>query len=301
MTRPGHVGTLACVLLPRGGPHRAPVPVSTSIPASRDSLPGPRVGRPDIGRPLGRSRQTMLHRSPGSPPIAPLGGRASMSLPPGRAASAMQRIWIQERGEIAQVAGGHHVVRPGRAGGRGNGQAQDLDEHGALGADGAAAGSAGLVERRTVAAALHDLGIDHDHRGGGLALMEHPHDGRQARHRRGPHPVRAPAAPLRPDRRPGPVALRQVPPPAAGPADEEHRVDHLAPGDDRRGAAACGVPNIRRTRALDRRCPRWRATPAYAGGRASSPGTALWPAASAIMATVLAVPAPALTPPRPPS
>lgn len=58
----------------------------------------------------------MRHRSPGSPPIAPQGGKSSLSLPPGRAASAMRRIWRQERGEIAQVADGVTLV----AGGVGN-------------------------------------------------------------------------------------------------------------------------------------------------------------------------------------
>ncbi len=36
-----------------------------------------------------------------------------MSLPPGRAASAMRRIWVQERGEIAQVADGVTLVAEG--------------------------------------------------------------------------------------------------------------------------------------------------------------------------------------------
>ena len=41
------------------------------------------------------------------------GGTSSMSLPPGRPASAMRRIWRQERGEIAQVADGVTLVAGG--------------------------------------------------------------------------------------------------------------------------------------------------------------------------------------------
>jgi len=52
-----------------------------------------------------------------------------------------------------ELAGGHDVVRPGRAGRGGHRQPQDLDQQGALGADRATAAATGLVERRAVAAA----------------------------------------------------------------------------------------------------------------------------------------------------
>jgi hypothetical protein len=96
------------------------------------------------------------------------------------------------------------------------------------------------VERRAVAAALHGLGIDHHHRGDRLTIVEHADDRREALHGPRPDAVRAPASPLGPDRRRGPVALGQGAPLAAGPPDEEERVDHLVPGHLGRRAAATG-------------------------------------------------------------
>src|SRR5437660_11896243 len=62
----------------------------------------------------------------------------------------------------------------------------------------------------------------------------------EARHRPLPDTVRPPPPPLGPDRGPGAVALGQVAPLAAGPADEQYRVDHLAARDDRRRPASTG-------------------------------------------------------------
>src|SRR5207245_2729518 len=65
-----------------------------------------------------------------------------------------------------------------------------------------------------------------------------PSETGQALNRRTPDTVRPPPPPLGPDRGPGAVALGQVAPLAAGPADEQYRVDHLAARDDRRRPAS---------------------------------------------------------------
>src|ERR1039457_5764115 len=76
--------------------------------------------------------------------------------------------------------------------------------------------------------------------GARLAAMEQADDRRETCHRPGPDAICAPAAPLGPDRGPDAVALWQVAPLAAGPGDEQHRVDHLAPSDHGRCPTTSG-------------------------------------------------------------
>jgi len=146
---------------------------------------------------------------------------------------ADDRPHAREIGEaVAQELPGRRDV-VGTSGVRPSGerQAEDLDEQRPLRADRPATAATGPVERRPVAAALHRLRVDHDHRRERRAVVEEPHDHRQAGQRPGPDAVRTPAPPLGPDRRPGPVALGQVAPLTAGPGQEQDRLDHLVPGD----------------------------------------------------------------------
>ncbi len=70
------------------------------------------------------------------------------------------------------------VVGPGRVDPRRHRQAHDLHEDGALGAADAPAGATGLVVRGPVAAALHGLGVDDDHRGARRASVLQAHERR---------------------------------------------------------------------------------------------------------------------------
>jgi hypothetical protein len=89
-------------------------------------------------------------------------------------AIADDRVDAREIGEAIpqELAGGHHVVRPGRAGIGRDGQPEDLDEERPLRADRSDAAATGFVERRTVTSALHGLGVDHDHGRVRLAIVE---------------------------------------------------------------------------------------------------------------------------------
>lgn len=143
---------------------------------------------------------------------------------------------------VDELAPSNDVVRPGRLDVGRDGQPQDLDEHGPLGADRPTAAATGLVVRRSVATTLHRLSV---HRRQRLAAVEEPDEADQTGHRRRPHAVRPPAPPLLPDRAPRRIALGQVAPLAAGPGEEEHRVDHLPAVDPgRRTPAASWVEQV---------------------------------------------------------
>ena len=138
---------------------------------------------------------------------------------------------------MEEFPAGLDVMRSSRLDVGRHGQAQDLDEDGPLRADRPAAATAGLVVRRPVAAALHRLGVDDDHRGQRLAAVEEPDQAAEASHRPGPDPVRPPAPPLLPDRAPRRVPLGQVAPLAAGPGARKS----IASTIDRRSIRA-GAP-----------------------------------------------------------
>jgi hypothetical protein len=135
-----------------------------------------------------------------------------------------------------ELASGCDVVRTGRARMGGHWQPQDLDEERPLAADRSAAPTAGQVEGRPVAAALH-------------GFARRPLPSRAAARVRGTFersprggiaradPVRPSAAPLGPDRDLGrAVTLWKIAPLAAGPSDEQRGVD--LPGDEGSGRSS---------------------------------------------------------------
>jgi len=65
---------------------------------------------------------------------------------------------------IEEHPAGLGVVRAGRVDPGGDGEAEVVDEHGSLGAEGAAVLAAGLVEPGPASSALNGLTVEHDHR-----------------------------------------------------------------------------------------------------------------------------------------
>ena len=127
--------------------------------------------------------------------LAPGRDRRGRRRSPAGAAASIQAI-------AQELASGHDIVGPGRAGRRGDGEPQDLDEHVRFVPIVRPPRPPACMEGRAVAAALHGLGVDHDHRRERLAVVEHADDRRETGHRPRPHAVRAPAPPLGPDRGP---------------------------------------------------------------------------------------------------
>ena len=106
-------------------------------------------------------------------------------------------------------------------------------------------------------------------------------EGCEPGHRAPPDAVLPPAPPLLPDRGPGRVAVRQVAPLAAGPSEEEDRIDHLAPIEARwRTPAALWIEEIPNKRPvlisqLDQR--------AHGPERAPRPRQVLWHEGSSLI------------------
>src|SRR5512132_1986499 len=99
----------------------------------------------------------------------------------------------------------------------------------ALGPARVSAATAGLVEGRAGATALHGLGVDHHRRRVGLPVVVEPDLAGEDAHRRRPGAAVAPAPPLAPHRLPVGEPVGQVPPLAPGPREPQDRVHDVPP------------------------------------------------------------------------
>src|SRR5512132_977133 len=91
----------------------------------------------------------------------------------------------------------------------------------ALGPARVSAATAGLVEGRAGATALHGLGVDHHRRRVGLPVVAEPDLAGEDAHRRRPGAAVAPAPPLAPHRLPVGEPVGRVPPLAPGPREPQ--------------------------------------------------------------------------------